>query len=66
MSIGRKFKNYKFGERIRTLAISGKRSVQPKDRTVDTRIKKQDNYKDPATRRRKQETINKFRTRIII
>ena len=29
-SIGRKFKNYKFGKRVRTLVL-GKRSIQPKD-----------------------------------
>ena len=66
ISIGRKFKNCKFRERIRTLAILGKRSIQPKDQKVNTRIKKQDDYKDPATRRRKQETMDKFRTRIIV
>jgi len=53
MSIGCKFKNYKFREQIRTLTILGKRSVQLKDQTVNTRIKKQDNYKDLAARCRK-------------
>ena len=53
MSIGRKFKNCEFGEQIRILVIPGKRSAQPKDWKVNTRIKKQDNYKDLAIRRRK-------------
>jgi len=64
MSTGRKFKNHEFGERIRT-SIPGEQGVQPEDRKVDTRIKKHDDFEDPAARRRKQETMDEFRARII-
>ena len=46
-------------------AILEEYSIQPKDQKVNIRIKKQDDFKDLATRHRKQETIDKFRARII-
>ena len=62
ISIGR---NQDFEKRIKTIAVPGENSVQPKDQKVNTVIKKQDDFEDLAVRRRKQETIDKFRTRII-
>jgi len=44
--------------------LLGEYSVQPKDRKANTKIKKQDDFKNPLVRRDRKETIEKFRERI--
>jgi len=57
----------KLGDRYINLEdLLGECSVQPKDRKVNTKIKKQDNFKNLLIRRKKKETIEEFRARITL